>query len=87
MAWLHLDRAEHRPVEMLRGGPVRGPDRDVREHGPDCIPRARGRIGGYPATAGSPMPITFSRRDSAVKANSFISWLVKPRYSYSSPSW
>ena len=26
-------------------------------------------------TVGSPTPMTFSRRDSAVKANSFISWL------------
>ena len=31
--------------------------------------------GGYAATVGNPTPITFSRRDSAVKANSFISWL------------
>ena len=27
-------------------------------------------------TVGSPTPMTLSRRDSAVKANSFISWLV-----------
>jgi hypothetical protein len=26
-------------------------------------------------TVGRPTPMTFSRRDSAVKANSFISWL------------
>jgi hypothetical protein len=38
------------------------------------------------ASAGRPIPITFNRRDSAVNANSFISWLEKPRYSYSSPS-
>jgi hypothetical protein len=34
-----------------------------------------GNHGAQAATAGSPTPITFSRRESAVKANSFISWL------------
>jgi hypothetical protein len=51
-------------------------DRVAHEH---VAVRRPERVSAYyeiqAVTAGSPTPMTFSRRDSAVKANSFISWL------------
>jgi hypothetical protein len=46
------------------------------ECGPDTRVPQRVFMNFQAVTVGSPTPMTFSRRESAVKANSFISWLV-----------
>ena len=65
------DRRGHKERRVSRGVPALypGPSGRIHEN------FGRHECSAHAVTVGSPTPITFSRRDSAVKANSFISWL------------